>query len=204
MRPPAIPPELERVLNFLGMMAIVGVLLGAFAYQFSYRELPCTLCLLQRLAMVAVAYGAAMNLMLGPAPRHYGVCLVSAVFGLAVSVRQSLLHINPYFNKETGQPTLEPTANPPFGETIMGLNLYVWGVIIFGTVVLCVGMVELLRDPSRAPAQGRHEPPWLRRLAVLGVGLLFVVVAAQVIMVFLECGIGDCPNNGKWDWRMLG
>jgi disulfide bond formation protein DsbB len=204
MRSLALSPELERVLNFLGMMAMVGVLLGAFWYQFAYRELPCTLCLLQRLAMVAVAYGAAMNLMLGPAPRHYGVCLVSAVFGLAISVRQSLLHINPYFDKATGQPTLEATANPQFGESVMGLNLYVWGVIIFATVILAVGIVELLRDPSKRPSQDRQEPDWLRRLAVLGVGLLFLVAASEAVLVFLECGFGDCPNDGSWNWRMLG
>lgn len=64
MRGPTLSPELARVLNFLGVMAMVGVLLGAYIYQFSYRELPCTLCLLQRLAMFAVAFGAAMNLML--------------------------------------------------------------------------------------------------------------------------------------------
>jgi len=204
MRAPALPPELERVLNGLGMLAMIGVLLGAHGYQFVYRELPCTLCLLKRLAMVAVAYGAAMNLMLGPAPRHYGVCLVSAVCGLAVSVRQSLLHINPYFDKASGQPTLEATANPPFGESIWGLNLYAWGVIIFGTVILAVGIVELLREPSRDAGYARREPDWLARLAVLGVGLLFLVAASEAVLVFLECGIGDCPNDGQWDWRLLG
>lgn len=204
MRAITLPPELERVLNGLGMLAMIGILLGAYGYQFAYHELPCTLCLLQRLAMVAVAYGAAMNLMLGPAPRHYGVCLVSAVCGLAVSVRQSLLHINPYFDKATGQPTLEPTANPPFGETIWGLNLYVWGVIIFGTAILAVGLVELLRDPTKAPYQASREPDWLTRLAALGVGLLFLVAASEAVLVFLECGIGDCPNDGKWNWRLLG
>lgn len=204
MRALTLPPELERVLNGFGMLAMIGVLVGAYGYQFSYHELPCTLCLLQRLAMVAVAYGAAMNLRLGPAPRHYGVCLVSAVFGLAVSARQSLLHINPYFDKTRGQPTLEPTANPPFGESIWGLNLYAWGVIIFGAVILAVGLVELLRDPSKDAGRARREPDWLARLAILGVGLLFLIAASEAVQVFLECGIGDCPNDGKWNWRLLG
>lgn len=210
MRAPSLSPELERVLNFLGMTAMLAILLGAYAYQFSYRELPCTLCLLQRLAMAAVAYGAAMNLVLGPSARHYGVCLVSALFGLAVSLRQSLLHINPYFDKKTGQPSLDPTANPAFGESVMGLNLYVWGVVIFATVILAVGVVQLLGRPGRAPAaddgdaRDAREPDWLRRLAGLGVALLFLVLASEAVLVFLECGFGDCPNDGGWDWRMLG
>lgn len=210
MRAPSLSPELERVLNFLGMTAMLAILLGAYAYQFSYRELPCTLCLLQRLAMAAVAYGAAMNLVLGPSARHYGVCLVSALFGLAVSLRQSLLHINPYFDKKTGQPSLDPTANPAFGESVMGLNLYVWGVVIFATVILAVGVVQLLGRQGRAPAaddgdaRDAREPDWLRRLAGLGVALLFLVLASEAVLVFLECGFGDCPNDGGWDWRMLG
>jgi hypothetical protein len=108
-----LSPAAARVLNLLGMLAMIGVLLGAYVYQFSYRELPCTLCQLQRVAMVAVAFGAAMNVMLGPSPRHYGICLVSALFGLAISIRQTLLHINPFFDSKTGQPMLAATSNPP-------------------------------------------------------------------------------------------
>jgi len=200
MSRPIVSPELARVLNFVGMMAMVGVLIGAYIIQFYYRELPCTLCLLQRLAMVGVAVGAAMNLMLGPDPRHYGVCLISAAFGLTISVRQSMLHINPFFDKTTGLPTMEATANAPFGESIFGLNMYVWGLVIFGTVMLAVGIAQLFHgqfEPSK------KEPKWLSQLATIGVRSLVVVVALQTVTTFLECGPGDCPNNGVWDWWIL-
>jgi disulfide bond formation protein DsbB len=197
MTRPTLSPEIARVLNFVGLMALIGVLLGAYIYQFSYRELPCTLCLLQRLAMFAVAFGAAMNLMLGPDPRHYGVCLVSAAFGLGISIRQTLLHINPYFDGQTGQPTLEVTANPAFGQAVMGLNLYVWGIVIFATVILATGIVLLFRGQFE-PA--KQAPPWLSRLAAIGVGALFVVAAFETVTVFMECGLGDCPNDGSWNW----
>ena len=200
MKGATISPEVERVLNFIGMMAMVGVLLGAYVYQFLYRELPCTLCLLQRVAMMAIAIGAAMNLRLGPDPRHYGVCLVSAVLGAAVSIRQTMLHINPYFDTRAGKPTLEATTNPPFGQALVGLDLYVWGVILFGTVILCVGIVQLFRGAART--DGR-EPEWLSRLAAVGVGVLFFVVAFGTLTTFLECGFGDCPNDGGWDWWMF-
>jgi disulfide bond formation protein DsbB len=197
MKGAGLSPELARVLNFIGMMAMVGVLLGAYVYQFWYRELPCTLCQLQRLAMVAVAVGAAMNVMLGPDPRHYGVCLLSALFGFSISLRQTMLHINPYFDTKTGQPSLLATANPPFGEAVMGYHLYVWGVLLFGAVILAVGIVLLFRGQFRPTTQ---EPDWLRRLATIGVGILFVVAAAETLTTFMECGFGDCPNNGGWDW----
>jgi len=174
------------------MMAMNGVLLGGFIYQFSYHELPCKLCQLQRLAMIAVAFGAAMNLMLGPHRRHYGVCLVSAVFGVAVSIRQTFLHINPFFDTKTAHPTLQATTNPPFRETVLGFHLCVWGVVIFGVVILAVGTVLLFCDQFKLSAQ---EPAWLARLAFVGVGILFAVAVLEVLNTFLECGIGDCPND---------
>lgn len=195
-----LSPESARVLNFLGLLAMVGVLVGAYIYEFSYRELPCTLCQLQRLAMVAVAFGAAMNVMLGPSPRHYGVCLVSAVFGGAISVRQTLLHINPYFDTASGQPALEATTNAPFGEAVMGLHLYVWGVVLFSTVILAVGVVQLFRSQFVGAPQ---EPDRLARLAATAVGLLFVVAALETLTTFLECGFADCPNDGGWNWWIL-
>jgi len=197
----ALSPELARVLNFIGLIAMIGVLLGAYIYQFAYHELPCTLCLLQRLAMFAVAFGAAMNLMLGPDPRHYGVCLVSAVFGISISIRQTLLHINPYFDTNAGKPTLSATTNPPFGQAVFGLDLYVWGVLLFGIVILAVGIVQLFPGQFRKTTD---EPQWLTRLAVIGVGLFFAVAAIETLTTFFECGLSACPNDGSWNWKLLG
>lgn len=193
----SLSPELVRLLNLIGMAAMIAVLIGAYIYQFSYRDLPCTLCLLQRVAMMAVAFGAAMNVMLGPDPRHYGVCLVSAVFGGAISIRQSLLHINPYFDTNTGMPTTLATTNPGFGEPVLGHHLYIWGLVLFATVILSVGLVQLFDGQFEEREQ---EPDWLRRTATIGVGLLFVIVALETVTTFMECGFGDCPNDGGWKW----
>ena len=110
---PSTSQNVIRVLNFVGMIGMLGVALGAYWYQFSKQELPCTLCLLQRVAMIGVAFGAAMNLKFGPKPRHYALCLIAAVFGLAVSFRQTLLHINPYFDTTTDEPTLSAATMKP-------------------------------------------------------------------------------------------
>ena len=126
--------------------------------------------------MVAVAFGAAMNVMLGPQPRHYGVCLVSAMFGLAISIRQTLLHINPFFDTSTGKPTLAVTANPPFGQPVMGLHLYVWGIVLFATVILAVGIVLLFQSQFKSSGD---TPDWLKRLAGFGVAALVVVASAR-------------------------
>lgn len=193
MKEPILTPEAARVLNFVGAMALLGVLLGVYVYQFTYREVPCTLCLLQRLAMIAAAFGAVMNLVLGPDPRYYGLCLISAVFGIGVSVRQTLLHVNPYFDTDTGQPTLDPTTNPPFGHPVFGLDLYVWGTVIFATVILATAVALMFRSQFESSPD---EPEWVGRLAAIGAAILFFVAASETLGVFLECGFGDCPNDG--------
>lgn len=198
--PDPLSPVSARVLNFAGMLVMIGVLLGAYVYQFSYRELPCTLCQLQRLAILAVAFGAAMNLVLGPDPRHYGLCLVGALFGLGVSIRQTLLHINPYFDTAAGRPSLSPLTNAPFGQTVMGLHLYVWGLVLFTAVILAVGIALLFRRQF-APAAG--EPAWLGRFAAFGSGLLLAVAGIETVTTFLECGFRECPNDGSWNWWFL-
>jgi disulfide bond formation protein DsbB len=198
-----LTPDAARILNFLGFLAMIGVLAGAYVYEFYYLDVPCTLCLLQRLAMVAVAFGAAMNVVLGPDPRHYAVCLISAIFGGAISVRQTLLHINPFFDTTTSLPTLEATTNGPFGAPVWGLSLYVWGVILFATVILAVGIGQLFRRQFAA-AEGRDGPGRLTGLAIATVAILFVVAAAETLTTFLECGFGDCPNDGGWVWWILG
>ena len=141
-----------------------------------------------------------MNLRLGPRPRHYGVCLLSAVFGLTISLRQTLLHINPYFDTKAGQPTLDPEANRPFGQAVFGLDLYVWGVIIFMVSALATGVMLLFR---RQFEQDTHEPQWLRRLAIVGVTILFVVACLEALTTFAECGFGNCPNDASWNWWLF-
>ena len=92
---------------------------------------------------------------------------------------------------------MEATANPAFGQAVMALNLYVWGVVIFATVILATGIVLLFRGQFE-PA--KQAPPWLSRLAAIGVGALFVMAALETVTVFMECGLGDCPNDGSWNW----
>jgi disulfide bond formation protein DsbB len=195
-----ISPEFARAANFAGMAAMIAVLCGAYIYQFSYRELPCTLCQLQRLAMLAIAFGAAMNVMRGPDPRHYGLCLIAAVSGLVVSVRQTLLHINPYFDTAAGKPALAPLTNPPFGQPVMGYHLYVWGIVLFMTVIFAVGIAQLFRRQFEPAAS---EPDWIARLAAIAGGLLFAIATLETLITFLECGIGECPNDGSWNWWFL-
>ena len=193
-------PQVAHVLNIVGMLGMIYVLLSAYQYQFSQQSLPCTLCLLQRVAMLGVAFGAAMNLMLGARARHYAVSLISAFFGLAVSLRQTMLHINPYWDQTTNMPTLDPNANPPFGAPVAGLSLYVWGIIIFGLTVLFAGIMLLDKRHMKALD---NPPAWMVKTAKWSVIILFAVAALETLSTFAECGPFDCPNDGDWNWWLF-
>src|SRR5258705_10518520 len=82
-------------LNALSLYAVALVLAAAFAAQFILHELPCPLCLLQRILFAALAVGPILNIRFGPRPSHYAMSLLAAVAGAVASTRQVRLHIMP-------------------------------------------------------------------------------------------------------------
>ena len=82
-------------LNALSLYAVALVLAAAYAAQFILQELPCPLCLLQRILFAALAVGPILNIRFGPRPSHYAMSLLAAVAGAVASTRQVLLHIMP-------------------------------------------------------------------------------------------------------------
>ena len=58
--------SLALTLNALGLYAVALVLVIAFAAQLLLNELPCPLCLLQRIQFAMLAVGPILNLRFGP------------------------------------------------------------------------------------------------------------------------------------------
>lgn len=173
-------PEFARKLNIIGVLGICGVLLGAYYVQFVGHEFPCPLCLLQRLGMLGVAFGAMLNLRYGVQPAHYGVSLLSAVFGASVSVRQILLHIVP--------------GTGGFGTPVWGLHLYTWAFIVFVVAIFLIGIMLIFEGQFKKDLL--HKAPVRIGFFVKTVFLLAVfITAANVVTTFLECGFGACPGN---------
>jgi disulfide bond formation protein DsbB len=86
---------LAITLNALSLYAVALVLAAAFAAQLLLHELPCPLCLLQRIQFTVLAIGPILNIRFGPRPSHYALSLLAAAAGVAFSTRQILLHIMP-------------------------------------------------------------------------------------------------------------
>lgn len=166
---------LARPLNALGLLAISGVLLVAFVEQLVYGELPCPLCLLQRVGFVIVGAGLALNVLCGPRPAHYGLMLLGAFVGAAVALRQIALHVVP--------------GTGAYGDPFLGLHYYTWAFIVFALVVAGSGLMLLLESQFSGTRRDRGG------LGSIAVGLFALVVLANGVSTVLECGGGLCPDN---------
>jgi disulfide bond formation protein DsbB len=169
--------SLALTLNALGLYAITLVLLVAFAAQLVLHELPCPLCLLQRIQFAMLAVGPILNLRFGVRPSHYAVSLLTAVAGAAFAARQILLHIMP--------------GDPGYGSALIGYHYYTWAFIGFAMAVVAVA-VMLLFDGQFDDGDKPQRIELLERMAVW---LVLALTTLNVISTLLECGFGACPDN---------
>jgi disulfide bond formation protein DsbB len=95
----AATPRMLAWLNYLYlllmMLVIAAILTAAMAMQYIGGELPCPLCLLQRVALFGVCFGITATFRFGDSGRNSGLSLMFSIFLLVVSMRQSLLDIYP-------------------------------------------------------------------------------------------------------------
>lgn len=154
------------------VLAYSLVLLGGFAVQFGLGEYPCPLCMLQRMAMILCAIGAATviararfgSVTAGDLARGLGMCVVAAVAGGTMSARQILLHIKP--------------GDKGYGEAVLGLHLYTWAFVTFTVMIVAAGIVLMFADKF---APGEQTFGWLSRITL---GILGLVIVANLVVVF--------------------
>lgn len=173
-----MPGDVAKLLNALALMAVDTVLALAFVDQLWFSDLPCPLCILQRAGLTAAGFGLALNVIFGPKPSHYGVTILGAAVGGAVSMRQILDHIVP----GTGS----------YGNAIFGLHLYTWAFIAFALMI--IGSAIMLLDDRQF---SRAEPmsSRLRPLPVTAVVTFILLAIGNVISTILLCGGGFCPET---------
>lgn len=170
--------SLERLLNAAGVVAIAVVLALSFVFQLLWQELPCPLCLLQRIAFAAMAMGLVLNLRFGSRASHYGLVLLAAALGMAASGRQVLLHIVP----GTGH----------YGSAILGLHFYTWAFLIFAAAVVLTSVMLLFDGPGRPVDEPR---PALGRAGRVAVVAILALVLANAASTYLQCGFAQCPDT---------
>lgn len=169
--------NIEKNLNCFFILALCSMILGAFIYQFIYKEAPCPLCLLQRLGMIAIICSGLLNLKFGIKPKFYALALIGALSGAAVSIRQILLHIAP--------------NSTPFGSPMMGLSLYTWAFITFVVSIIGVSFLLFLYDPKK---HQNSEKVIMNKLSKFTFAFAFLIVSANLIYTLFHCGFGFCEG----------
>jgi len=169
--------SLAMTVNALGLYAVALVLAVAFAAQLWLKELPCPLCLLQRIQFAMLAIGPILNIRFGPRPSHYAVSLLAAVAGAAFAMRQILLHIMP--------------GDPGYGSALFGYHYYTWAFIGFAVALVLIALMLLFDGQFRDDGAPISSSAFART----AVWLVIALTALNVLSTLLECGFAACPDN---------
>lgn len=179
-------------LGFWAMLAFVfaylGVLSGAmFYFQFAMAELPCPLCITQRMGMMLSSLGAIYVLVHAlrdtVTPKHFttglGLAVLGALLGASMSIRQILLHIVP--------------PDPGFGSEVLGLHLYTWAFISFVVVLVFSGGMLVFANEFTPDAP---SSPALRAIAWIIIWAFVATIALNMVVVFALEGFNwFLPDN---------
>jgi disulfide bond formation protein DsbB len=178
------------------LVAYIGVLSGAmFYFQFALGELPCPLCILQRMGMMLSSLGPVYivirSLRGTLAPSDFmtglGFAIVGALLGSAMSIRQILLHIMP--------------GDPGYGTAIFGLHLYTWAlvsfivVLVFAGVLLTFGTEFLPIAPVSTAA---------RTVAWVVIWIFVATIGANLIAVFFLEGFNLYLPDNPTEYMLTG
>jgi disulfide bond formation protein DsbB len=166
----------ERTFNAIWILVISGVLGASLWVQFVEKEIPCPLCLLQRIAMISIGCAALLNLCCGIRAAHYSLALLASVFGSAVSLRQIALHVCPQFDT--------------FGTPVLGFSLYTWAFLVFSCSIVAVALLMFFYKPQESD----QEPKRLNGLDWCAVAALMFVTLFNVISALILCGFGLCDE----------
>lgn len=166
------------------VLVVCGVLLGSLGYQFGVGELPCPLCVAQRLSFLLACVGPVGILRKagqagggsGFQARGFALCILASALGMLVSSRQVLLHIVP------------PDAG--YGPPVMGLHLYTWALIVFLCLILssAVGLLGVSEEATPLP-----------RMATNGIcGLILLIATVIAVATFAMQGVHEfLPESPK-------
>ncbi len=170
-------------LTRVAMLAVLATILtAAMVLQYGYGEVPCPLCLLQRIAMFGICFALMLQDRQGDRVRCIGLGIVSALFLLVVSARQTLLDICPLPGRSY------------VGTAVLGLHMPVWSVIV-ALAVIAVFSLQLAMLGDGGPREGAPSPLLARIAASAGLYVI-ALCAINLVSAILQCGLGACHTTG--------
>ncbi len=174
--------RLDDLARLAILIALAAILTAAMILQYGYHELPCPLCLLQRVAIFGICFALMLQDRQGDRVRCIGLGIVSALFLLIVSARQTLLDICPLPERSY------------VGSAVLGLHMPVWSVLVALAVIaaFAVQLAALGGGESREEASS----PLLARIAAIAGLYVTALCAINLVSAILQCGLGACHTTG--------
>lgn len=176
-------------LHYLFSLAVIFliafILTTAFYLQIVYNEIPCPLCLLQRIAFLGICFAIMLNLRMHHSIRHEGLTLLITIILLIISTRQTLLDIYPRPGHEY------------IGTTIFGLHMPVWSIVISVLLLLAYSLRFIMlgySDHLKNTTLQAH--PILNDIAIILMWYIITLCALNLLSAFLQCGLGSCHTFG--------
>jgi disulfide bond formation protein DsbB len=169
-------------LYLLAMMAVVATILTtAMTLQYAYGELPCPLCLLQRVALFGVCLGIMLNFRSGFSYQNTGFSLLFTIFLLIVSARQSLLDIYPRPGHEY------------IGSAVFGIHMPVWSIIIALALLIAYALkLAVLGGDDHLRDDDVRTFPVVHGLTSIVGAYVIILCLINLISVVIQCGFGQC------------
>ncbi|WP_257275584.1 MULTISPECIES: disulfide bond formation protein B [unclassified Endozoicomonas] len=179
--------EINDFVKFASVFELIVIcllLVAAFWFQFVMGELPCPLCILQRQGILVIASGFLLNMRYHVRPGHYSLSLLAAVLTSFIALRQIALHVN----------------NPQgYGSALLGLHMYTWLYILCSALIVYIALVigysrqfELHAYEDEVSEAKNPEIRWFSHFAF---ALLVFLTVANIVSIFFECGLEQCPDN---------
>ena len=170
---------IEQEINIIELCLVILILAMAYVFQFFAHELPCPLCLMQRIGFIGMTFGMILNVRFGIKPIHYGLSILSGLFTVLVAGRQILLHIDP--------------GSSTYGSAFLGLHLYTWSLIAaFGMIFLNVAMLIFHDQFNKLTIKHAQLIRFITHAVFI---IVIVFVALNVVTTLMECGLSQCPEN---------
>jgi disulfide bond formation protein DsbB len=189
---PAVPPSttgtMMTALFYLSMLLVIAAILtAAMGFQYLNNEIPCPLCLLQRVAMFGVCFGLIANFRNGMSDRNTGWSMLFALFLLIVSARQTLIDIYPR------------PGHAYIGSAVFGIHMPVWSVLIATAILIAFGLkFTILGGDGERP--GQKPAGTLGRIAAAASIYVIALCAINFISVVVQCGVDACHT---YEYRLL-
>ncbi len=177
----------NNLIKLVSAVEIFGICLmvsAAFFFQFIMHELPCPLCLLQRLGLLGIAFGFLLNAHYHVRPSHYSLSLLAAVLTAFISLRQIALHIT------------DPIG---YGSTLFGFHMYTWVFILSLSAIIYIALIisfehqyELHKNKQEI-SEGHNGK--VRVFTHIIFALFITLITTNLLSTYFECGLSQCTDN---------